>query len=151
MGKIMIEIRSPKNEDEFKKYYRLRHDVLAKPWNQPKSICRDALDETAFHISAYEKDEIVGCARLQINNDKEAQIRYMAVKNAYQNQGIGSLILKEADKIALSNNISFIILNARDNALRFYKKNGYKNIGKGELLWNTIPHWKMKKIINKKV
>lgn len=144
---MKIEIRAPKNKEEFKQYYQLRYDVLRKPWNQPLSSNVDDLDNSTIHIAAITDNKVVGCARLQFNNKEEAQLRYMAVTENYRNKGIGRLIVQKAEEITKDNKRIYIVLNAREIALDFYKKNGYSVTEKGELLFGSIQHWKMKKDI----
>jgi hypothetical protein len=40
-----------------------------------------------------------------------------------------------------------IVLDARENALRFYRKQGYTVEGPGHTLFNSIAHVRMKKTI----
>ena len=40
-----------------------------------------------------------------------------------------------------------IILNARENAVKFYQKHDYKIIGEGHTLFGVIKHFKMRKEI----
>jgi len=140
-----IEIRAPKNEKEFEDYYRVRWEVLRKPWNQPQGSERDELDKTAFHVAAFDGDKVVGCGRLHFNNAEEAQIRYMAVDENYQGRGIGTKILAELEKIARENGAKTIIGNARDSALEFYRKYGCEVEGKGHTLFGAVPHSKISK------
>lgn len=41
----------------------------------------------------------------------------------------------------------YIVLNARENAIKFYEKNGYHIIEKSYLLFGKIQHYKMIKRI----
>ena len=144
--KIVIrEIHS--YERDFDKYLELRWRVLRKPWDQPRGIEVDELDDKAIHIAAYDEDKIVGVARLHFNSKEEAQIRYMAVDENYRNRGIGSKMLENLEKIAKEKGARYIILNARENAVEFYLKNGYELIEKSYLLFGTIQHYKMRKVL----
>ena len=72
-------ITSPDSQEDFEKYYSLRWKLLRYPWNQPKGSEKDEFEDTAFHVMICENGRIpVGVGRLHINNDGEAQIRYMA-------------------------------------------------------------------------
>jgi hypothetical protein len=44
-------------------------------------------------------------------------------------------------------NATRIFLNARINAVNFYKHLGYEVIADGELLWGKIPHFVMQKYL----
>jgi ribosomal protein S18 acetylase RimI-like enzyme len=90
-------------------------------------------------------DRVVACGRLQFNNEVEGQIRYMAVDGDFQGNGLGSLILEQLEVIAKENARKYIVLQARENALSFYKNNGYHEIEKSFLLYDNIQHYLMRK------
>ena len=69
----------------------------------------------------------------------------MAVADNYQGQGLGSKIVTALEDIALDKGVSRIILQARENAVKFYERNGYEIIEKSYLLFDEIQHWLMKK------
>jgi len=87
----------------------------------------------------------VAVGRLQFNSIEEAQIRYMAVSDDYQGMGYGSKIVKTLNNIARDKGSRKIILQSRENAVKFYEKNGYKIIEKSYLLFDEIQHWLMEK------
>jgi len=142
---MKIEIRKPQTEKEFGKYYELRWEALRKPWNQPKGSEKDEYEEKATHIIACINDKIVGVGRVHFNSEKEAQIRYMAVKAKYRRKGIGSLVLTELEGIAKEKGADYISLNARENVLDFYKVHDYKILERAHTLFGSILHWKMQK------
>ena len=53
--------------------------------------------------------------------------------------------LNHLESYAIQNKVCKIILNARENAVDFYIKNGYKINEKSHLLFNKIQHWLMNK------
>ena len=137
----------PKSPEEFRKYYNLRYEVLRKPWGQPLGSERDEREETSIHhmIIDEKKKEVLAVGRLQFNSKDEAQIRYMAVANSYQGQGLGSKIISSLEEVARKNGKKWMILSARENALQFYKNNGYEIVKKTHLLFDEIQHWLMRK------
>jgi len=142
-----MEIIEPKTYDELKKYYNLRYEVLRKPWFQPKGSERDDKEETSFHrmIIDEQNGNAVAVGRLQLNTIEEAQIRYMAVSDTSQGMGYGSKIVKILENIAREKGSKKIILQSRENAVKFYEKNGYKIIKQSHLLFDEIQHWLMEK------
>ena len=142
-----MEIIEPNTSDEFKIYYNLRYEVLRKPWFQPKGSERDDGDKTSLHRMIIDEPngKVVAVGRLQFNSIEEAQIRYMAVSDDYQGMGYGSEIVKVLENIAREKGSRKIILQSRENAVKFYKKNGYKIIEKSYLLFDEIQHWLMEK------
>ena len=142
-----MEIIEPNTSTEFKIYYNLRYEVLRKPWFQPKGSERDDGDETSLHRMIIDKPngKAVAVGRLQFNTIEEAQIRYMAVSDDYQGMGYGSEIVKVLGNIAREKGSQKIILQSRENALQFYKSNGYEIVKKTHLLFGEIQHWLMEK------
>ena len=143
-----MKILEPKSKEDIELYYDIRWRILRKPWNQPRGSEKDDKEETSIHIMAFREDGIpVGTGRAHFNSAEEAQIRYMAVEENQRGNGTGGLILKELEKRAKEKGAKYVILNARDSAVSFYEKHGYKLIQKSHTLFNTIPHFLMKKNI----
>jgi len=144
-----VKIIEPNSSAEFEQYYNLRYEVLRKPWLQPKGSEKDDGDKSSIHRMIIDESngKAVAVGRLQFNTSEEAQIRYMAVSDNYQLKGYGNIIVKTLEDIALNEGIRNIILQARENALKFYWKNGYEIIEKSYLLFDEIQHWLMVKKI----
>ena len=144
-----MKIIEPNSSAEFEQYYNLRYEVLRKPWLQPKGSEKDEVDKSSIHRMIIDESngKAVAVGRLQFNTSEEAQIRYMAVSDNYQLKGYGNIIVKTLEDIALNKGIRNIILQARENALKFYWKNGYEIIEKSYLLFDEIQHWLMVKKI----
>jgi predicted GNAT family N-acyltransferase len=145
-----IRIKQPETDEEFKDYYHLRWKLLRAPWNQPQGTETDDIEDQCFHIMALtmnedEKDKVIGVARLQFNSETEAQIRYMAIAREYERKGIGRKIMNTMEKHAGSSMCKNIVLDARQPAVDFYKKLGYKVVKKSYLLFGEIQHFRMKK------
>ena len=146
-GENSVKIIEPTTSEEFKKYYNLRYEILRKPWGQPKGSERDDGEDMSNHrmIIDEKTGNALAVGRLQFNSEDEAQIRYMAVADEFQGQGLGSQIISALEDVARGKGIQKIILSARENALQFYKNNGYKIVKKTHLLFGEIQHWLMKK------
>ncbi len=142
----MIEVRAPKNEQEWEAYYELRYQELRKPWNQPRGSEKTDDEDSAFHFAAFEDDELLGVCRLQRNSLEQGQVRFMAVSSKAQGRGIGKMIMNEVEAFAQKIGMSEIILQAREVALPFYLSMAYENLEKTHLLFDEIQHYKMRKI-----
>ena len=140
-------IKSPKTKEEFFKYYDLRWRILRAPWNQPKGSEQDELEGQSIHIMVVENDEVIGIGRAHFNSDEVAQLRYMAVNEDWQGKGVGKLILDELEKRVVEKGAKKIILHARDNAVKFYEKHGYKVVKLSHTLFGVIPHFLMEKVV----
>ena len=140
-----MELKEPTTSEDFEKYFELRWRILRAPWKQLKGSEQDDEEDRSYHIMAMENDLLIGVARLQFPEQNIAQLRYMAIVRRYQNKGIGREIVAYMEDIARKNNAEQLILHARNNALGFYEKLGYKITEKSYLLFNSIQHYKMRK------
>lgn len=141
----MVTLREPRSPEEFEQYYALRWRVLREPWEQPRESEKDEHEADAVHLTAWVEGTLAGVGRLHFNSPTEAQIRYMAVEENYRNRGMGAEILRELENRARQRGARAIVLNARDRAVHFYQKNGYRIQGKGGSLFDSVAHWAMRK------
>ena len=103
------------------------------------------LEKISYHVMATNnKGKIIGVGRLHFVNVKESQIRYMAVDKNFRKKGVGNAIVNKLEIHSLNNCRNKIILNARENAVIFYSKLGYVNLGKIDV-GIDIKHFQMKK------
>jgi predicted GNAT family N-acyltransferase len=138
-------IRTPNSESEWKKYFDLRYRLLRKPWGKPVGSEKDKIEKECIHAAYFNGDKVLGVCRLQKNNDQTGQVRYMAVEENTQGQGIGKKIMHYIEEQALKRGMSEIVLHARENARKFYESAGYVFLAKSYLLYGEIPHYKMLK------
>ena len=141
---MTVVYRSPKSEKELEEYFLFRWKLLRKPLGLEKGSEQDGLENTAFHIAAFNNENIIAVGRAQIEKNSSARIRYMAVNKEYRKRGIGSRVLEELEIIAKEKMAKSCWLHARDTAIRFYTKNNYEIKGEAnsEL---EIPHFRMEK------
>lgn len=144
----MFIVRQTVTKEQVDSIIQLRYLILRKPWNQPADTATDALEETS--VNAFienERGQMIACGRLQENENKIGQIRFMAVDTSFQGKGLGKQILDFLELKAKEMRLQKIELQARDNALEFYKHCGYSVKEKSFLLWGQIQHYLMEKNI----
>jgi ribosomal protein S18 acetylase RimI-like enzyme len=142
-----IKISEPKSKKEFDAYYLLRWKILRKPWNQPFGSEKDDKELDAVHLIAILGNRVVGVARGHFNSKDQAQIRYMAVDNSFQNRGIGRELLMQLEEKLKEKGAREIILKAREKAVSLYEKQGFEIFAEGEVLFGEIAHFWMRKKI----
>lgn len=140
-----MQVRVAKNKQELEAIIELRYEILRKPWMQPASTASDELEDSSINAYIAQNEEVIACGRLQKNDDGKGQVRYMAVRADQQGKGLGRDILKFLEEQAALLGIGCVELQARENALDFYKKEGYVVIEKSFLLWGQIQHYLMQK------
>ncbi len=90
-------------------------------------------------------EEIVGTIALEKVRGKSntAAATLVAIKEEYQGQGLGKLLLSETKKWAIHNAINTIVVNAAPEAKAFYNKSGFV-----EKLWNDAAPLTNVEIVN---
>ena len=142
-----VTFPSPVGDKEFEEYDLFRWKVLRKPIGKTIETLKDKFDRDSFHIIGIYNKVIIASGRVHFNNDDEAQIRYMAVDNAFRSKGIGKEVLKILEEYIKKNNAKKIILNARNDVIEFYKNSNYLIVEEYLGSDTGIPHTKMEKII----
>ena len=138
-------IRPPESKEEWKNYFIFRWELLRKPLGMSKESLEDELEDSSYHLMGIDdENNVIASGRVHFNDNNQAQIRYMAVKDSYKRKGIGSEIVTKLEDYASSKGAKKMVLNARENALSFYLSLGY--LEKGPYQSDTgIPHSKMEK------
>lgn len=139
----MYQVKIASDPTEIDRIIDLRYDVLRKPWDKPKETATDDLESTSINAYIESNGEMIACGRLQNNGAGVGQMRFMAVHPNYQGKGLGKLIVAKLEEEALNNKMHTIELQARDNALQFYKTCGYVIKEKSFILWDIIQHYLM--------
>jgi len=142
-----FEIRSPASEKEWETYDSFRWEVLRKPLKMSQIPLKDNLEEVSIHLMGVTSEgKVLACGRLHLNTSEEAQIRYMGVSEDLRRSGIGSKMINKLEEEAINQGANQIMLNARENAVAFYKSLGYFEVGPYESDIQ-IPHTRMEKKI----
>lgn len=131
---------------DYQKVIQLRYSILRAPLGL--SFTQEDLDKEKehIHIASFEDDDLLGCCMLTKIDQHTLQLRQMAVKDNLQRKGIGASIMSFAESIAKDKGYRRIIMHARDTAIGFYEKFGYKV--KGEQFTEVnLPHHVMEKAI----
>jgi len=148
---MQIQLREPRTPDELSAYYNLRWRVLRKPWGgervHPPDAGNGGAEAGAFHLTAWDGPRIAGCGRLEFSSPGEARVRGIAVDPDYQGKGIGSMILSALEAHAARIGLERLVLDGRENALGFYRRNGYECGEESHTLYGVVRHWRMWKDI----
>ncbi len=142
----MNTLRAPNTAAEFAQYYQLRWQILRKPWQQALGSEQDEHEQYAIHrMIIDEKSKVLAVGRLEHTVEQQGQIRFMAVDDKAQGQGLGQQIVNALEQQASQLGMTEVCLNARDNALGFYQKLGYENKGYSHTLFDDVKHYRMVK------
>ena len=142
----MNTLRAPKTAEEFSQYYHLRWQSLRKPWQQALGSEQDTQESYAIHrMIIDEKAKVIAVGRLEKITEHQGKIRFMAVDENHQGQGLGQRIIKSLEHKASQLGMTEICLHARHQAVDFYQSLGYENQGYSHTLFDEIKHDRMMK------
>ncbi len=143
-----IEIRRSGNRSEQEACFALRWEVLCAPWQQPRGIEQDELEDSArLYLAIDPQGKVLATGRIQSIEAEAAQVRYMAVRPGYERQGLGKRLLTALEDDAGRNGETRIMLNARETSLPFYEHCGYRVVRPSHLLFDAIQHYEMEKYL----
>ena len=129
---------------EYEQMVKLRDDILRKPLGLKFTPEELESEKSNLLMVAYEDEQMLGCCMLVQEGPETVRLRQMAVLNDLQGKGIGKALMQFAENLARDRGYKKITMHARQNALGFYEKMGYKKVGK-EFQEITIPHFVMEK------
>ena len=122
MDLSIITVSWNKYKDEL---YSLRRTVFIEEQNVPEEEEIDEFDPLSVHVLAKTGDQYIGTGRIL----PEGHIGRIAVLKDYRGLNIGSKIMLKLIEIAKSMNIKKIELSAQVQAVEFYKKLGFYEVG----------------------
>jgi N-acetylglutamate synthase-like GNAT family acetyltransferase len=143
----MYDVKIAAQQIEIDKILDLRYEVLRKPWDKSKDTATDDFEKSSVNAYIEENGIVISCGRLQDNGGGLGQIRFMAVNPNYQGKGLGKQILKALEEEGRKLQLNKIELQARENAVDFYKNAGYSIKEKSFKLWDIIQHYLMEKAL----
>ncbi|MEW6982114.1 GNAT family N-acetyltransferase [Colwelliaceae bacterium 6471] len=117
----------------------LRNSVL---WPEKTAeYCHVDGDNDALHFGAFINDKLVCVASVYLKLNK-ARLRKFATDTHYQNQGVGSKMIKHIIQSLKNIETSLFWCDARESALGFYKRFGMQQYGE-RFYKEEVPYFKM--------
>lgn len=87
-------------------------------------------------IGAYAEKTLIGLIIVIAEFGGVVSIGWLVVKTAYRQKGVGTTLLKEAEKWAVKNKFHYAYLRTEsDQNIAFYTKRGFRYIGKHTNSW----------------
>ena len=142
MALMQIEYGSP----EYHKMVKLRDEILRKPLGL--AFSREDLEKEKDDIlvGAFDDDRILACCLLTKMDEETVRLRQMAVRKNQQGKGIGHSMMLFAETLARDKGYKKLMMHARDTAIGFYEKQGYKTRGE-QFIEVSLPHHLMEKLL----
>ena len=131
---------------EYEQMVKLRYDIMRKPLGlefNPEELAREKDD---ILIGAFEDDEIIGCCILSRIDSQCTRLRQMAVQKNRQGMGFGESMMQFAENLSRDRGYKILMMHARDTAIGFYEKYGYRVKGE-EFIEVNLKHRIMEKVL----
>ena len=111
---------------------RLRYEVLDKTVGLPEKTEVSNMDKNpaTIHMAAFDSGTVVSTVRFDQYPDEETYlVRRMATQPDRQGEGIGTVVFRAAEQLAIKNGARKVMLHARLGAVSFYEHLGYTLTG----------------------
>ena len=131
---------------DYKKMVDLRAMMLRTPLGLTFTKTELDNEKDDLLIAAFDEDEMLGCCILTKEDEQTLRLRQMAVKDNLQGKGIGAAIILFGENLARDKGYNKITMHARNTAIGFYEKFGYKVIGE-EFVEVQLLHHTMQKVL----
>lgn len=131
---------------DYKKMVELRARMLRTPLGLTFTKTELDNEKDDLLIAAFDEDEMLGCCTLTKVDEQILRLRQMAVKDNLQGKGIGAAIILFGENLARDKGYKKITMHARNTAIGFYEKFGYKVVGE-EFMEVKLPHHIMQKVL----
>jgi len=129
---------------EYGQMLALRHQILRAPLGLGFSDNELEREKEDVLIAAFEEEEMLGCCVLSWVAPQKMRIRQMAVNATLQRKGIGASLMNFSETLARDKGCRWIMMHARDTAIGFYEKFGYRITGE-PFVEVGLPHHIMEK------
>ena len=147
-----FELVTPRTEEEFEVYYRLRYERLRKEFGLAAGVEREHPAEAgSTHLVAKVGDRVVGAATWAIGmNERDGKrtlyvrYRHLAIEPEFEGLGIGSAMSRYVEDRGREIGATEIVGNVRIHNVEYFKKLGWVVLGEGETLYG-LEHVSMAK------
>ncbi|MBI2707449.1 MAG: GNAT family N-acetyltransferase [Proteobacteria bacterium] len=126
-------LRSPKHKKEWENYHRIRKEQIHMMYCPDKLYDVEDKEEkknNTFPLVFVDKDgeTILGTVRVDIINNEEASLRWVAIDAPYVGQGLGKKMLTLVEEFLKRRHIGLLRVPAESDSKGFYTHLGYKEV-----------------------
>ena len=126
--------------------YYVRIQAMARKHQIPLDVEFDEHDTPdAKYIVIVDDYLPIATCRLYAIDDKSVMLGRIVVLPEYRGQGVGTLVVKEAEKWAKELGFKTAVLESRDNKIHFYETLGYVADYSQKIVGETFTCYRMEK------
>lgn len=138
-------IRATKTAEQAGAYY-VRIQAMARKHRIPLQREFDAYDTPSTKYIVVVDDYLpVATCRLYAIDDRHVMLGRIVVLPEYRRQGLGTLVVREAERWAGEMGFEIAVLESRDNKVHFYETMGYVADYSQKIVGDTFTCYRMEK------
>ena len=107
----------------------LRFRILREPIGHTRADVRFTFEDRSLHLVAVDNGRVLGCVLFHPDAHHGGRLYQMAVHSALQGQGLGTRLVERLEIELKERRVERIHLHARDVAVAFYERLGYRCVG----------------------
>lgn len=130
--------------EQYEQEVALRYEVLRKPLGLEFTPEQLKAESELIHLGYFQDEELEACLILAPEGAGRMKMKQVTVATSRQGRGIGRKLVEASEQLAQSLGYHIMYCHARDTAVAFYEKMGYKKVG-DMFTEVTIPHFEMEK------
>jgi len=134
------------HDEAYHELLNFRNEWLRKPIGLSLFDEDLSVEQHDVIITLQQNNDIVGCVLLQKVDAQTYKLRQMAIDETLRGKGLGKILMEEAERYLIAQDVKNVVLHARQYAMGFYEQLGYQAYG-DSFIEVTIPHIAMKKLL----
>ncbi len=139
-----VAVEAPILLADVKAFFDLLYESIFKPMNMPREAMFDnwALVNAGKKLVIKEKatGKVIATGAFYLITPEEAYVSYIAVDQAYRRLGVGRLMMEQLERLATKRGAKICTLNARMEAVAFYKRLQYQSVEEREYGFGASRH-----------
>ncbi|MFV0479888.1 MAG: GNAT family N-acetyltransferase [Anaerorhabdus sp.] len=125
----MIIFKFYKGKENYDDCFYVRNEVFVIEQGFSLEIEQDEIDNTCTHIVFYADNQPIATGRSFINDHGDYTLGRICVLPSYRGDGLGARVIQTLELKAKEEGASKTHLGAQIQAIDFYKRLGYKEVG----------------------
>lgn len=123
-----IEIKRSLTPEEMASAFAIRHEVFVREQDIPAELDFDGRDKQAQHVLVCSAGRGVATGRVLVSDSGEAVLARIAVLPEFRGHGLGRVVVRELEAIAVQFEATSLRLHPHRHLERYYQQLGYTTV-----------------------